>query len=214
MKVFFSFLYLFNHGIYRNFIASSSLKLNQPVVTLPLLWPLSPSTNPSAFGAHRTRSEMKYCSGGFHGSDNLFGNMQVSGGGAGEREAGLHIFHIWTRQSGWINSGGFCGAQQTTVCRHCWSHNKQPRLLNHVILPVRWVSSSAEPCLNCTATAGMLLLITRLRLIVIFSFFTFVSAGAATLPEGPANFSTGNLKKLGKKTAEESFFFAKKWVFQ
>lgn len=30
----------------------------------------------------RSRKDIKYCTGGFHGSDNLFTNMQVSGRGS------------------------------------------------------------------------------------------------------------------------------------
>lgn len=40
---------------------------------------LAPADNPFIFYHDSNRKELKYCSGGFHGSDNLFTNMQVRG---------------------------------------------------------------------------------------------------------------------------------------
>lgn len=42
---------------------------------------LNSSDNVSMFYRDRNRWDIKYCTGGFHGSDNLFTNMQVSRGG-------------------------------------------------------------------------------------------------------------------------------------
>lgn len=40
---------------------------------------LAPTDNPFIFYHDSNRKELKYCTGGFHGSDNLFTNMQVRG---------------------------------------------------------------------------------------------------------------------------------------
>lgn len=110
---------------------------NDDIITVPLSRSVVMMAvllnQPSAFRPHRTRPEMKYCSGGFHGSDNLFGNMQVSGGGA-EAERG-RVFTFLTSELFQLVKvgdpvwGGFVapsrpqfvvGAETTTKRPDCW----------------------------------------------------------------------------------------------